>query len=116
MTSAAVPMIYYGLFGHLYEQVFYYAAICVFALGCGAALLVPETGSAPVAALRISMFTALAVPGVAAILHGRYLVTGNLDRPISLGWIGATALLNASGALLYGSKVCDTHPEWPYMS
>jgi hypothetical protein len=51
------------------------------------------------------MFAGLALPGVVAIMHGRQLSTHAGEKPITLGWIAGTALLNASGALLYASKV-----------
>ena len=57
------------------------------------------------------MFTCLALPGVVAIMHGRQLSTRDGEKPITLGWIAGTASLNASGALMYASKVKMEDPE-----
>jgi len=57
------------------------------------------------------MFTGLALPGVIAIMHGRQLSTHAGEKPITLGWIAGTALLNASGALMYASKVYEPTPK-----
>ena len=57
------------------------------------------------------MFTCLALPGVVAIMHGRQLSTRDGEKPITLGWIAGTALLNASGAMMYASKVDETTSE-----
>lgn len=58
------------------------------------------------------MFTALAVPGVAAIIHGRVInvIAGARKAPVALGWIIATAALNAAGAVVYATKVSLCRP------
>jgi len=63
-------------------------------------------------ALRIPLFAGLAVPGLAAIIHGRVISVkaGARKGPIALGWIIATAVLNAAGALVYAAKV---RPKFP---
>jgi hypothetical protein len=57
------------------------------------------------------MFAGLALPGVVAIMHGRQVSTHAGEKPITLGWIAGTALLNASGALMYASKVSSATLE-----
>lgn len=108
MSTAAVPMIYYGLFGHIFPQKFYYASVPILAIGCCAVLLVPKKDAGPVVALRLVMFAGLAVPGLAAIIQGQVtnVVAGARKGPIAYGWIIATGVLNAAGALVYATKVC----------
>lgn len=81
----------------------------IIALGCCAVLLVPKAQAGPVVALRLVMFTGLAVPGLAAIIHGRVIKVkaGARKAPISLWWIITTGVLNAAGAVVYAAKVCE---------
>jgi len=80
----------------------------IIALGCCAVLLVPKQQKGPVVALRLVMFAGLAVPGLAAIIHGRVIKVkaGARKAPISLWWIITTGVLNAAGAVVYAAKVC----------
>jgi len=54
------------------------------------------------------MFAGLAVPGLAAVIHGRVkgYKAGARKGPIALWWIIATAVLNAAGGAVYAAKVC----------
>jgi len=49
------------------------------------------------------MFGCLALPGVVAVVHGRYLANQEGDIPLTTGWLIATAALNALGAVFYAT-------------
>lgn len=66
-------------------------------------LLVPAGKTSAGAGIRVFMFGCLALPGVVAIVHGRYLAVARGDIPLTTGWIMATAALNAIGAALYST-------------
>jgi len=65
-------------------------------------LLVPEGKQSVPAGIRIFMFGCLALPGVIAIIHGRWLAAEG-DVTMTVGFIAATAALNALGAVFYAT-------------
>jgi len=123
MGGAGPAMVYYGLHGNPTLQTFYFAAVSTLILhrsshGNTTNTTPPQTGIVWAATAfilatndttipaRLKVLSTLALPGLAAVIHGIFLSAANSQDPraLRLRWILATLGLNVAGAVFYTTQ------------
>lgn len=105
MGGAGPAMVHFGLFGNPDLQYYYFAATVLVWVAVALVIASKGTEGIPIPS-RIRVLMCLALPGLAAVIHGIILsTTDGSFRVLKLEWIIWTLLLNVAGAVFYTSRV-----------